>query len=207
MKRKILPILLAAALALVGCTASPKDLFSAPAPARSLVKGDMVVRDEIKLTAPDGWHLAYFDDPETDHVASIFIPNQPSSAGNKLDVSFASQRAGYRMPAGTTPKLALTKAVEASLPHADLSPEMLDVSSIGDQPAIGYSLTLKQAGSTQTIEEYFVYRSDGIWRFSLSAPKDGQISSELREAIFNATWTEVAEPNVKFLGPESALEQ
>ncbi|RRD42599.1 hypothetical protein EII13_09340 [Buchananella hordeovulneris] len=44
-------------------------------------------------------------------------------------------------------------------------------------------------------------RSDGLWTFSISAPYYGEIPPELRQAVLNATWTEVTEPNVKYLGP------
>ncbi|WP_222844357.1 hypothetical protein, partial [Buchananella hordeovulneris] len=55
--------------------------------------------------------------------------------------------------------------------------------------------------SEQSGEDYYVLRSDGLWTFSISAPYYGEIPPELRQAVLNATWTEVTEPNVKYLGP------
>lgn len=196
MKHKSLPLVLATALALGGCGTTPE------ASSRPLIAGDMVIRDEIELSSPAGWHLVYHNDPEKDHVATILAPNKPARQAGGLDVTFVSQQAKYRAPAGSSPQQALTMAVDLVERPAPVSPTVLDVNFINDNPAIGHSFTLKSGKFTQTFEKYFVFRSDGVWLFQLSSPAGQPIPSELREVVFNATWNEVAEPNVKYLGPE-----
>ncbi|RRD52900.1 hypothetical protein EII12_03200 [Buchananella hordeovulneris] len=199
MKPKLFTTALIAAIAITGCTSSPLNIVPTPLPTRFTERGDLVVRDQINLTAPPGWKITYEDSPDRNDVAYFSKPGTGWDKTGVMRVHFNGQSGVYRIHSRQGPEKAFSYAKNRLIPHS-AHVKTLDVKSIDDSPAVGYYYSL----GTQTIqvgEHYYVFRSDGLWTFTIRAPRNGEIPPELREAVLNATWTEVTEPNVKYLGP------
>ncbi|OKL52595.1 hypothetical protein [Buchananella hordeovulneris] len=199
MKPKLFTTALIAAIAITGCTSNPLSIVPTPVPTRFTERGDMVVRDQINLTAPPGWKITYEDSPDRNDVAYFSKPDDTSDKTGSLQVHFLGQSGVYRIHSRQGPEKAFSYAKDRLIPHT-ANVKKLDITSIDGNPAIGYYYNFGE-GSEQSGEDYYVLRSDGLWTFSISAPYYGEIPPELRQVVLNATWTEVTEPNVKHLGP------
>ncbi|OKL52596.1 hypothetical protein [Buchananella hordeovulneris] len=199
MKPKLFTTALIAAIAITGCTSSPLNIVPTPVPTRFTERGDMVVRDQINLTAPPGWKITYEDSPDRNDVAYFSKPDDTSDKTGSLQVHFLGQSGVYRIRSRQGPEKAFSYAKERLIPRT-AHVEKLNITSIDGNPAVGYYYDFGE-GSELSDEDYHVFRSDGLWAFTIRAPRYGEIPSELRQAVLNATWTEVTEPNVKHLGP------
>lgn len=191
-------------LSMVGCSLEPLDTQPSPLPTHYLRRGDMVTRDEIHLAAPPDWNLTYWNDPESNSVAEIRMSGKNSRDGGLLLAEFLSQYGIFRILDKGNPQETLERAAELSAP-SDTPIKILDTKSLNGHPTLAYTYSLTVSGMTQVTEEYLVYRNDGIWKLTLSSPRNSPIPSDLRRAMINVTWTEVAEPNVKFLGSDGAF--
>ncbi|WP_143180876.1 hypothetical protein [Buchananella hordeovulneris] len=203
--KTLLSFTFATCLVATACAAEPLNIAPSPVPTRFLARDGMVIRDELHLNFPPGWEIEYVNNPDNRRVAKAHRRGKNNFGDGFLTVDFLSQLPKYRQQAVVPPSELLEMALKAAGPPPGIPVKRLDITEINGDPAIGHHYTLSGNDLTHTLENYCIYRSDGIWLFSLYSPIDEPIAPEIHEAVFNSTWAEVTEPNVSYFGPKEEL--